>query len=232
MTILQTLSGTTALTLFAFAVAAGAADATPVGTTATFTFNGDCDDCAGALVPFEIPGIGEVSNLFHARGDGQVQHVTGTLMLSNFTPGVEMTAANFVSFQYNGSSVLAPFTVTAPRSFSATLDANGNLLSPFNLYWSSPNIFLAGSPFGDFCGYGGEGPNLCWFTVGTGGAWAIISLPPADIGINGTFANAAVEIAEPLSIALFGSGLLGLGAALRRRRDDAETERLPLGWSG
>lgn len=232
MTILQTLSGTTALTLLAFAIAAGPADATPVGPTTTFAFNGDCDDCAGALVPFNIPGYGVVTDVFHARGDSQYQHVTGTLTLSNFAPGVALTAANFVSFQYNGSSVLAPFAVTAPTSFSATFDANGNLLSAFNLYWSSPDLFLAAAPFSQFCGYGGEGDNLCWFNVGTGGAWSINSLPPADIGINGTFANAVVEVPEPLSIALFGSGLLGLGAALRRRRDDAETERLPLGWGG
>lgn len=212
MTILQKLSGTTALAVFAYAAAAGGAQATPVGSTTSFTFSGDCDDCAGAFVPVFIPGVGTVSNVFHATGDGQFQRVTGTLVLSNFTPGVQMTSANFVSFHYDGSSILAPFTVTNETGFGATLDANGNLLGNLVLIWNDPAISFAVAPFDDFCGFGGEG-SQCRFTVTTGGAWSIYAQAPVDIGVNGSFA-----VPEPLSIALLGSGLLGRGAAPAARR--------------
>ena len=138
--------------------------ATPVGPTTTFYFNGDCDDCAGALVLGWIP-LAPVFDVFHATGDGQYQHVTGTLVLSNFTPGVALTSANFVSFSYDGSSIIQPFTVTT-AVLSGTLNADGSLATNFRLAWSSPNVVLTVSSIFTFCGFGAEGSS-CEFDVNT-----------------------------------------------------------------
>jgi len=214
VTFLQRLSGTAALTVLAFAAAPGGAQANPVGPTTTFYFSGDCDDCAGTLT---------AGNIYHATGDGLYQHVTGTLVLSNFTPGVAMTTANFVSFSYDGSSVLQPFTVTAPSTFSATLNADGTPAGAgFFMLWDTPSVQFAVSPFATFC----NSREQCEMVIQPSGVWHI-AYRPLDFGINGTFA-----VPEPLSIALFGSGLVGLAAALRRRRDDAEAAGHPLGQRG
>jgi hypothetical protein len=64
-----------------------AANATPVAappTFETFTFTGDCSDCAGT-------GI-------------------GTLKLENYTPGNTLTTGNFVSFEYHSNLITEAFS--------------------------------------------------------------------------------------------------------------------------
>ena len=183
------------------------ATATPATSTTTFTFSGLCDDCAGALI-----GTGP----FHARNDGIYQSVTGTLVLQNFVPGAPLNISNFSSFTYNGSSILAPFTLNSSQNttenvqLSGTLSASGTLQSPFfTLDWNQPSPGLATTLPGVFLNC-----SLCVFGVSSTGNW-LLGLEPGDEGINGAFSLAAVP--EPSSLAILGFALAGL-AVMRRRR--------------
>ena len=174
-------------------------------TLTTFDFSGACDDCAGAYVNY----FGAPTDFYHARGDNVFQNVTATLVLANFVPGNALTAANFVSFTYNGSSLLQPFTVTAGVTLlSGRLAADGTILSPIDLVWTPPGGALASTlPGVDLpCG-------VCDFFVLTDGHW-YLGIPANDLGVNGAFA-----VPEPATLAILGGVLLALGARRRPRHD-------------
>ena len=83
-----------ALFIFASAItlAAGSAHAALAVTTTTYNFVGACTDC---------------------NGFGRAE-----LTLSNYTPGQAIDATNFIAFHYDGTDLLAPFTITAAQATS------------------------------------------------------------------------------------------------------------------
>jgi hypothetical protein len=168
-------------------------------TMTTYNFYGLCDDCLGPGGPATVPFLSENTN------DGLFSPVTGTLMLVDYTPGTPLQLANLVSFTYDGSSIIDPFTVNTFLGVSGSLDMTGNVLSSFNLGWDgslSPEVPVACEP-------GFE----CGLLVLTDGIWIIGAF--ADFGIDGTFAGAPIP--EPGTLALFGLGLASLGFARRKR---------------
>ena len=83
----------------ALSVYSASAGATSVSSQdQTFTFTGACTDCY----------------------DGHAS-VSATLVLSNYTLGSAIGVGNFVSFTYNGSDLILPFTVTRQLPASALL---------------------------------------------------------------------------------------------------------------
>lgn len=79
------------------------------GEDITFYWSGLCDDCAGSI------------------GDELFEAVSGSLSLTNFIPDVTLISSNFVSFSYNGSSLIDPFIVDAGdvEHIEGTLGADG-----------------------------------------------------------------------------------------------------------
>ena len=136
--------------------------------TETFNFTGTCTDCTG-------------------QG-------TATLVLTNYTLGNDITAANFVSFDY--SSNLFTMSVTTDNLFSIA----GNLPA------SLPSFAFVQVL---------RSPDQTMFESNTDGTWFIGR--PSDFGTNGIWGAAVSGVPEPASSLLFLGGLIGLGL-LRKKR--------------
>ena len=154
------------LSLFAALTALpSSVSASPI-TQTTYTFSGACIDCAGTA--------------------------TAILVLQNYTPGTALSNANFVSFHYNGTNLLAPFDV---------LPANLEFLQgiiPSSLP-STARVFVFGVP--------------TLFQTFTNGNWEVGSSILDDFGNGGVW---AAGVPEPSTVLLLGSGLALFG--LRRWR--------------
>lgn len=245
MPVLKNLLGAVTATLLL-----SAAIPTTASAVMIFNFSGQCDDCASVGGAPLSPNTN--------MNDGAFQAVSGTLVLSdtiyilgeddrptegNPAPGISISLGNFMSFTYNGSNLLNPFTVFGqasvplantdevapnnglPSHFSAlsvtgVLDPLGNVLSSFDLFFGSSNGNTIGTdaethgPTDLTCG---QNPfrDACEVFVGTNGFWSI-GIPIDDVGNSGTFATTAT-IAEPGTLAILGLGLAGLGLARRKR---------------
>jgi len=144
-----------------------------VGPDTEFAFYGTCSDCSG--------------------------EVSGTVVLSNFTADSPLSFFDFVSFTYDGSNLLNPFTVdsSAPGlSLSGTLSADGTVTTDFNLAF---NALTVGSS------------QVNQILVQSDGSW-FVGLD--DQGTNGGFA----AVPAPSTAVLLALGLVGAGAARRHTR--------------
>jgi hypothetical protein len=171
------------LALF-YSLAAIGLQANPI----TYSFTGDCIDCAGTA--------------------------TATLVLDNYTPGtaIDLMTTTLVSFTYDGTNLLPSYTILPGNlvDMSGTLPAGSGpadfyITSIFNtmtLNLNGINIVLDGNFFSSSSSSGN------W---STGDARTVL-----DFGSNGNFALAGVP--EPSSVLLIGAGLAGLAAFGRRKR--------------
>ena len=175
------------------------AHAVAVAPTTTFYFSGNCVDCAAAA-------------------GGSTYAVTAELTLVNYTLGQDITAGdggNFVSFTYNGSNLVDPFTVFNGE-FVSTSGAMSNIpgLNDFDITFEDGLYFTtsAGGAF-EVCA---EGPAEGYYNGSCSRYQA------ADFG-TGSWSNTRVpnNIPEPTSMALLAFGLAGVGGLRRRQRATA-----------
>ncbi len=149
------------------------ATARAVGIANTvFDFSGKCSDC--------LDGVGIA---------------TAHLTVSGYTPGstLTLTTGNFVSFVYDGTNLLSPYTVTTP-------DAVSGLLGP--TFPGAYSVSISGAGL--------------IFSSDTSGNWSISSgAGEQDFGTNGSY-SATSATPEPGTAALLGLSVLSL-LFLRRR---------------
>lgn len=191
--------------------------------TVDFDFTGECDDCAFNGVPG--------SEGFDPLNDGLTETVTGTLSIDGLSVdgnGMIDSGEGTVTFTYNGSSLINPFTMGSPYLFTPGLLPSGEVADGFEFqYASTENLADPNNPvffdFPNFCtplgeqvlefGCGGVGDIT--FTLDSVGNWSIEGASPADVGSDGQLVESAVPI--PAAVYLFGSGFLGLLGIARRK---------------
>jgi hypothetical protein len=152
-------------------------------TTTTFLFHGTCSDCTG-------------------QG-------TATLVLGNYTPGANITTANFASFTY--SSNLISYTINpgelafASGVIPAGLPAAANVTLGANPCCSRQ---FTSSTSGSWC----SGLN-CADDIGTGGLWAF----PSNPGAGPTGVPALTDV----SLGCLAVAIAVMGGILLKRRQAA-----------
>jgi len=122
---------------------------------------------------------------------------TGVLTLSDYTLGDAIDLSNVVSFTYSSSN----FTSFAFDSFTLAAGAiTGN---------GANNVALAGLMDG----------HSYYFGSFTNGAWTLINLFPADVGLSGSWSvSGSSAVPEPAVWALMVLGFGMAGVAMRRRK--------------
>ena len=192
--------------------------------TVDFDFTGECDDCAFTGDPAKAG--------FDPLDDGLTQTVSGRLSLvgvSVDSKGAITRGSGSVSFTYNGSSLLNPFTLGDPYVFSLGLLDTGAVADGFEFrYSSTDNITDPANPIGasfpNYCtdlgqlvlDFGCQGIGDITFRLNSAGDWSISGTGASDIGGSGQFSVSAVPV--PAAVWLFGSGLVGLIGLARRKK--------------
>lgn len=167
----------------------------------TWTFTGNCEDCAAAA---------ETSSYL----------VTGELTLVDYVEGTDLTDANFVSFMYGGSNLLEPYFVTTefpdplvePPNYHFFASISGNLTNG-----GSQSLVLT---FGDGLEFTMD-TNGNWFTCGQNGD--VYYSVPCSWQVNNDFGNGGLltttnnPVPAPAAAALFSVGVGAFGLVRRRR---------------
>lgn len=167
----------------------------------TWTFTGNCEDCAAAA------GTSSYA-------------VTGELTLVDYVEGTDLTDANFVSFMYGGSNLLQPYVVTTgdfpedlpPPYYHSFFSMTGNLTDG-----GSQSLVLN---FGDGLEFTLDTAGN-WFTCGTNGTF-YYDVPcswqnNADFGNRGSLTTTNNPVPAPAAAALFSVGVGAFGLVRRRR---------------
>lgn len=174
---MKRFSGLAAALLVSTIAVAPAAAAVVAGSNYAFTFTGTCTDCIGL-------GI-------------------GTLNVQNYVLGQALQTSNFVSFHYDGTNLVSPFTLNSVTRFSGALDTTPG---PYTVQFGDGSTSFASSSFG------------------TGG-WQLSvprSLSAADYGSISTWSVADSSAApEPATWAMLVGGFGLVGGAMRRRQRSA-----------
>jgi hypothetical protein len=183
-----------------------------------FDFFGECDDCAFAGSPLDAD--------FDPLNDGLTESVSGSLILEdlrvNSDGSIVFEGSGRVTFNYNGSSLINPFSFNDPFLFTNGLLESGAVQagSVFTLS-SSQNVTDPSNPlsfeFPNFCtdlgqqvlGFDCGGVGLVSFELDSLGNWSIFGEGAFDVGGGGRLvAQSAVPV--PAAFWLFGTALLGL----------------------
>jgi PEP-CTERM motif len=205
-------SGLLAYAVGLFSLHAQAAVVLPPPVFSTFSFSGNCEDCALAA---ELPTYA----------------VTGTLVMQNYTPGTVFNAQtnNFVSFTYSGSNLYPAYTIyPLPLPYYSlnhyafgSIAASGSSASEFHVADGNNFFSLFSEP--QTSGRWNTGrPTLVICACVT-----LVVLPPvyafefthADMGGSGTFSPSAPNgVPEPATLVLMAAALAAAGVARRRRQ--------------
>lgn len=175
--------------LLAAALAAASAQAEPLFST--FAFSGNCVDCAAAA------GVDRYD-------------VHATLVLQDVGPGGSAGAQQFHAFRYDGSNLLAPFSVTLAGG-------GGDLVfDPSDPDHGFHADFGAGLPgFADVDLAVVAGDAFAFFNTAADGSWTAFRTDAVvgdDFGIAGTWS----VVPLPPTLALLAMPLLALGQRSRR----------------
>lgn len=200
-----------------------------------FNFSGQCDDCAYITDSSDPNYTGEPgSSTFNPIGDGVFEQVTATLTLTNIRVNEDgfifFGGQGSTVFSYGGSSLINPFTMNDPFTFTDSLRTDGSVVGDAFEFASSQNVNSEfGFDFPDFCTATGElvlgrgsssacdNVGLVTFSLSSNGDWSVSGSEAFDIGIGGQFVSAiATNVAEPLTTAMLGLGLFCMGYARRR----------------
>jgi hypothetical protein len=166
------------LTPAALVIAALASALPASASTISYDFTGACSDCYG--------------------GSGNAY---GTLVLSaTYTPGSPITTSNFVSFTYDGTNLLGPFTIT---NSSPDLSVSGSIPSVLPSAATVSIDAVVNETFLEF-------------NTNTDGAWSVTN-PPTDMGTLSSWSAVSTSAPEPGTSGLLGLGLIAALVLGRRR---------------
>ncbi len=193
-------SGIVATMMALFFQPAQAAVVVPPPVFSTFSFSGNCEDCAIAA---QLPTYG----------------VRARLVLQNYLQGNTISAANFVSFDYGGSNLLPAYSISATELTFLRGSIPVGLPNAALFDVGGTTRYFYGQDTGRW-----ETGILPPSWVYTGSVLTMVNVhytfvfTNADMGGSGIFSpGAANGVPEPATLLLMGAALAAAGVARRRR---------------